>query len=371
MRSSPQPGWIRLVAARGLGARTLDKAGIERERWPELYRDSRAELLRSGLPATAVDSLLEPEPERMACIEAWLAVDGHNLIAIDDAYYPPLLRRIPDPPPVLFVNGKPETLLQPQLAIVGSRNATAVGQSIAAEFATALVRAGLSIASGLALGIDGAAHRGALEAGGATVAVIGTGPDRIYPARHRDLAHQIVDNGAVISSLIPGTGVRPGHFPARNRIISGISAGVLVVEAGLRSGSLITARMAGEQGREVFAVPGSIRNPLARGCHQLLRQGARLVERADEIVAELAPLVGELAGEIHALLGPDDDGPTTGSDDAETAAVLTAMGHEPCAVDELIACTGLDAARISALLLELELDGRVTDLGGGRFCRIR
>ena len=180
-------------------------------------------------------------------------------------------------------------MLRPQIAIVGSRNATAGGLSIARDFADRLSRAGLVVTSGLALGIDAAAHGAAIDAGGATLAVAGTGPDQVYPARHRDLALRIVDNGAVISSFAPGTGPRAGHFPARNRIISGMSAGVVVIEAGIQSGSLITARLAGEQGREVFAVPGSIRNPMARGCHRLIRQGARLVESPAEVVDELTP----------------------------------------------------------------------------------
>ena len=198
----------------------------------------------------------------------------------------------------------PNGFCGPRLRLSAAATPLPGGLSIAREFAEDLSRAGLVITSGLALGVDGVAHRSAMDAGGITLAVGGTGPDQVYPARHRDLARRIVDNGAVISSFAPGVGPRAGHFPARNRIISGMSTGVLVIEAGIRSGSLITARLAGEQGREVFAVPGSIRNPMARGCHRLIRQGARLVESPDDIVDELRPLIAELAGELRGLLAP-------------------------------------------------------------------
>jgi DNA processing protein len=292
-----------------------------------------------------------------------------------------LLRRIADAPLALFVNGSPEWFLRPQLAIVGSRNATPGGLSIAREFAEDLSRAGMVITSGLALGVDGVAHRAAMDAGGITLAVGGTGPDQVYPARHRDLARRIVDNGAVICSFAPGVGPRAGHFPARNRIISGMSTGVLVIEAGIRSGSLITARLAGEQGREVFAVPGSIRNPMARGCHRLIRQGARLVESPDEIVDELQPLIAELAGELRGLLAPREASATeseacadagaieSGTENPQVETLLAAVGYDPTSVDEIIASTKLTTQAVSSMLLELELQGRVAALGGGRYSR--
>jgi DNA processing protein len=221
---------------------------------------------------------------------AWLSETGHHLVTWADTDYPPLLREIPAPPVVLYVIGDRQSLSHPQFAIVGSRNPTPMGRENAHAFAKTLAGAGLTITSGLALGIDGAAHRGALDAGGKTIAVVGTGLDRVYPARHRDLAHAVVQQGALVSEFPLGTPPKSENFPVRNRIISGLSLGTLVVEAAVQSGSLITARLATEQGREVFAIPGSIHSPQARGCHALIRQGAKLVETAQDILEELGPL---------------------------------------------------------------------------------
>jgi DNA processing protein len=223
---------------------------------------------------------------------AWLAEPGHHLVTFTDPDYPPLLRQIPDPPLALYVLGDRACLSTPQLAVVGSRNPTPGGRENARAFARALAEAGLTITSGLALGIDGEAHRGALEADGRTIAVTGTGLDRVYPATHRALAHEIAARGALVSEFAIGSPPRAEHFPVRNRIISGLSLGTLVVEAAERSGSLISARLAGEQGREVFAIPGSIQSPLSRGCHRLIRQGAKLVETAQDILEELSALAG-------------------------------------------------------------------------------
>jgi DNA processing protein len=375
MPDAEQTGWLKLLLARDLGPGTFERLGLPVEDWPGLPEAAPGELRRLGLSRDQVRALREPDEALLAASEAWLRHSGHHLVARTDAYYPPLLRRIADAPVALFVHGDPEWLLRPQIGIVGSRSATPGGLDVARQFAGELAAAGLVVTSGLAAGVDGAAHAAALAAGGATLAVAGTGPDRVYPARHRDLARRIVDNGAVISTFAPGTGPRAGHFPARNRIISGMSAGVLVIEAGERSGSLITARLAGEQGREVFAVPGSIRNPLARGCHRLIRDGARLVESAGDVLAELGPLVHELAGELEGLLAPAgrDDAPAPESavpeDDPELYELLQAMGHDPVSVDELIARTQLTTQAVSSMLLELELQGRVAALGGGRYSR--
>ncbi len=225
----------------------------------------------------------------------WLEGPDNHLLTLGHPDYPTLLAELPDAPPLLFVHGDPGVLSLPQLAIVGSRNPTPGGESTARDFARHLAAAGVTVTSGLALGVDGAAHEGALDAEGVTVAVMGTGLDRVYPARHRDLAHRIAVRGALVSEFAPGTPPKGDHFPRRNRIISGLSLGTLVVEAALRSGSLITARLASEQGREVFAIPGSIHNPLARGCHALIRQGAKLVETGQDILDELGPLAGLLA----------------------------------------------------------------------------
>jgi DNA processing protein len=294
---------------------------------------------------------------------AWLARPGHHLLALADPAYPAQLREISDPPPLLFVIGDPARLATPQVAVIGSRNPSLGGREQAESLARGLAAAGVTVTSGLALGIDGAAHRGALVGGGYTVAVAGTGPDRIYPAHHHDLAREIVARGAVVTEFPTGTPPRPEHFPRRNRIISGLSLGVVVVEAALRSGSRITARHAADQGREVFAVPGSVRNPLARGCHALLRDGAKLVETVEDILEELdsgflrapAPAPGGVAP------GPDPD--------ATQCRVLEALGHDPAPVDRLVERTGLTADAVSAILLTLELRGLVASAPGGCYER--
>ncbi|SRR6056297_3560785 len=367
--------WLILHQAPGLGASGLQEL-IQRDLDPaSLPGRARSALLELGLSERLARALSDPDDERLAQSLAWLAsAPAHQLIAWDDPLYPPLLKRTGDGPAALFVNGDAEALVAPQVAIVGSRAATAGGLEIATRFARELAGAGLVVTSGLAAGIDGAAHRAALAAGGRTIAVAGTGPDRVYPARHRDLAHEIVDNGCVVTPFAPGVGPRPGHFPARNRIISGMSLGTVVVEAGVRSGSLITARLAGEQGREVFAVPGSIHNPVARGCHRLIRDGARLVERPEDVLEALAPLAGELAGSIRDLL--DDaagrDAPVRdelGEAEPGIRAVLDAMGHDPTPVDVIIQRTELTTSAVSSILMTLELEGRVQAHAGGRYSR--
>ena len=274
---------------------------------------------------------------------------------------------IADPPPVLFVHGDPTLLVRPQLAMVGSRNPTPGGSETAQAFACHLAQAGLVITSGLALGIDGASHRGALEGGGATLAVAGTGLDRVYPASHRGLAHAIVANGALISELPPGAPPLPEHFPRRNRIISGLSAGTLVVEAAANSGSLITARLAAEQGREVFAIPGSIHNPLARGCHGLIKQDAKLVETAQDILEELAPLTGIFTLPVKHL---GEKGNETPLCTVEQKALLERLSFEPVAVDTIIRRSGLTPEVVSSILLTLELQGYVISSAGGCYSRI-
>src|SRR4030095_2778803 len=249
---------------------------------------SRAQLSAVVPDAAVVTRLLAPPAqETLARTLAWLAEPGHEIVAWDDTDYPRALLELGYPPPVLFFVGRRELLNRPALAIVGSRNATAQGLDNARNFAHALADAGLTIISGLALGVDAAAHEGALLGTGSTLAVVGTGLDRVYPARHRELAHRIANDGGLLSEFPPGTPPREHNFPRRNRLISGLAKGVLVVEAAQKSGSLITARYAGEQGREVFAIPGSIHSPLAKGCHKLIRDGAKLVETAQDILEEL------------------------------------------------------------------------------------
>ena len=296
---------------------------------------------------------------------AWLSETGHHLVTWADTDYPPLLREIPDPPVVLYVIGDRQSLSRPQFAIVGSRNPTPMGRENAQAFAKTLAGAGLTITSGLALGIDGAAHRGALEAGGMTIAVAGTGLDRVYPARHRDLAHEVVQHGALVSEFPLGTPPKPENFPVRNRIISGLSLGTLVVEAALQSGSLITARLATEQGREVFAIPGSIHSPQARGCHALIRQGAKLVETAQDILEELGPLA-QLVCESR----PEEKETTPREISLPMAKLLEYIGYDPVSVDTLIDRSGLTADAVSSMLLQMELQGLVMPSPGGKVQRI-
>jgi len=358
--------WLRLLRTPGVGSRTflrlLEACGSP----AEVIRLRRRDLEALGLKGAGVDYLITGDWTQVEQDLLWLEQPENHLISLQDPAYPRLLHEIADPPPLLFVHGHPEILASPQLAIVGTRNPSAGGRETARQFARHLAGAGLAVTSGLALGIDCAAHEGALEAG-STIAVTGTGPDRVYPARNRELAHRIADRGALVSEFPPGTPPTPENFPRRNRIISGLSLGTLVVEAALRSGSLITARLAGEQGRETFAIPGSIHNPLARGCHSLIRQGAKLVETAKDILEELGPLLGGLEAMAHQPLSasPSDDG----LPDGEYRLLLEQMGFDPVPVDLLIERTGLTADAVSSMLLLLELEGHVTSLTGGRYCR--
>jgi len=294
----------------------------------------------------------------------------------DDDAYPVLLRRIPNPPAALFIDGDPGCLWQPQIAVIGSRNPTPGGLDHARDFAGSLARQGMTITSGLASGIDTAAHRAALDAGALTIAVNGTGLDLVYPRSSQQVAERIRAQGAMISELPLGAPPKPQHFPSRNRIISGLSLAVLVVEAGLNSGTLITARKAAEQGREVFALPGSLNNPMAKGCHRLIREGAKLVETTTDIMQELGPVAAELQMEIRMRLEPAGD--TSGKpasaadsllDDADYQKVWEVLGFDPKPVDAIISQTGLSARELSSMLLMMELKGLVRNQGGGRYVR--
>jgi len=372
--------WLSLVLADGLGPKRVAALESRFDSPLEWATASPGALREAGLSERQIRSLRQPDEERMQHCLDWLEGESRWLITRDDPLYPPLLKRIPDAPTVLFVAGDANALLYPQVAIVGSRNATPGGLGHARSFAATLARSGFVITSGLAAGVDGAAHQGCLDAGGTTIAVAGTGLDQVYPARHRDLARGIVGAGALVSQFPPGVGPLPGNFPARNRIISGMSLGVLVVEAGLKSGSLITARLASEQGREVFAIPGSVHNPLSRGCHRLIRDGARLVETADEVVEELASLAHELAASIQHLLAPEPASARVGleessdsphiEEDPEYSRLLEVIGFDPTPVDEIIERSQLTPAAVSSMLLMLELDGKVSAHAGGRYSRI-
>ncbi len=301
-------------------------------------------------------------PDELSRSLVWLAEPGHALLAWDDAAYPSALLTIGDPPPVLHYAGKLDLLNRPALAIVGSRNATPQGRENAEAFAAALSAAGLTIVSGLAQGIDAAAHRGGLAGAGNSVAVVGTGIDRIYPAANKALAHRLAEEGGLLSQFTLGTPPLPGNFPRRNRVISGLVRGVLVVEATLNSGSLITARFAAEQGREVFAIPGSIHSPFSKGCHRLIKEGAKLVETAQDVLEELGLAPAGTSGRALTGSAPAPDG--------DAARVLAALGHDPADVDLLAERTGLDASAIAVALVELELAGQVAQLPGGAFQRV-
>jgi DNA processing protein len=339
-----------------------------------------AELRRNAasLDSDAKAWLRQPDEVRLAADLAWLAQPQHRLLRCTDADFPPQLENIPQPPAALFVSGDASLLLRPQLAIVGARSASAAGKATARSFARQLAHAGFVVTSGLADGVDGAAHEAALEAGQPTIAVIGTGPDLVYPRKHHELSARVEAHGALVSEFLPGMTARADHFPRRNRIIAGLALGTLVVEAGLQSGSLITARLAGEQGREVFAVPGSIHNPLARGCHRLIRDGARLVESASEIVETLVPAARALGAELAQRLerlpaanaGRDQSASGGWRDDPEYQRLLDVLGHDPAALDELAERTGQNAAVLSSMLLMLELEGCVEGLPGGRYQRL-
>jgi DNA processing protein len=298
----------------------------------------------------------------------WSNEPHNHVICRGDEDYPELLEQLQSPPPQLYVRGDPGLLHMPALAIVGSRNPTEGGARNAFEFARHLGRSGFCIVSGLAEGIDTAAHRGALAAGAATIAFLGHGIDRVYPASNRDLAHEIAARGALVSEFPLGTHPHKSLFPQRNRLISGISLGTLVIEAARRSGSLITARYAGEQGREVFALPGSIHNPLARGCHQLIKQGAKLVETADDIVAELAPLATHVLQNTLESTTNESTAATRGS---EYQQLKKHLSYDPTGIDELAHFSGLTIDQVSSMLLILELEGEVESLSGGRYALLQ
>jgi DNA processing protein len=297
----------------------------------------------------------------------WLEKENTHLVTLADDAYPKQLLEISNPPALLYAIGNLNWLNHPTIAMVGSRSATLQGEKNAEEFAESLCNQGFCIVSGMAIGIDGAAHRGALKANGATIAVAGTGLDIVYPARHRDLAHQIAERGLIISEFPLGTPSKSENFPRRNRIISGLSLGCLVVEANIDSGSLITARLATEQGREVFAIPGSIHSPVAKGCHQLIKQGAKLVENTQDILEEIN--WAEVKA-IHKSISPSGLMTHSGKDTLEASIVLSSMGFDPIDFHTLQTLTALTTEALSAMLILLELDDKVTVLSGGKYQRL-
>ncbi|MBT9476634.1 DNA-processing protein DprA [Polaromonas sp.] len=375
MDSQELQSWLRLALSPGIGNTTARKLLATFGSAQAVFAQSGATLRQLGSDKLASALLTEP-PTLAAQLQTtldWLqAGDDRRVVALGDAAYPSELLDIEDPPLMLYMLG---TLAQQapaaakqaavKLAIVGSRNPTPQGEANARQFARAFGSAGICVVSGLALGIDGAAHDGALLGGGDTIAVVGTGLDRVYPKRHLALAHRIARQGMLISEFPLGTPPLTANFPKRNRIISGLSRGTLVVEAALQSGSLITARLAAEQGKEVFAIPGSIHSPQSRGCHALIKQGAKLVELAQDVLEELhLPATGLAENADRAVQSANSE-----NDEAENP-LLAALGFDAVSLDALQARTGLDTARLQAQLLELELNGQVARLPGGLFQRL-
>lgn len=352
--------WLRLSVTPGLGGDGLRRLLAAFGDPSRVLAASRGALAQHVGDAIAVAVRENRNAEGLAKAEAWLEDPANCVLTLADPRYPPRLLEIPDPPPLLYAKGSIEHLSRPALAIVGSRNATAQGMANAEAFARTLSDAGLAIVSGLALGADTAAHRGGLAGASGSVAVLGTGADIVYPARNRALAHQLAAQGALVSEFPLGTRPLSGNFPRRNRLISGLALGCLVVEAAADSGSLITARLAAEQGREVFAIPGSIHSPLAKGCHALIKQGAKLVESARDILEELqipAPALSTPAAAAEI--------------DASARGLLAALGDELCDRDTLATRCGLPPAELSALLTRLEIDGEIATLPGGLIQRVR
>lgn len=350
--------WLRLSLVPGLGGVGLRRLLAAFGEPAAVLSANRGDLARHvGGPVAAAIRQGAPE-EAVAAAIAWFEQPDNHAVTLADSAYPQQLLQIPDPPPLLYVKGRVELLSRPALAVVGSRHATMQGMANAESFARTFSDAGLTVVSGLALGVDTASHRGGLAGAASSVAVLGTGADIVYPARNRALAHELAARGALVSELPLGTRPLAGNFPRRNRLISGLSLGCLVVEAAAASGSLITARLAADQGKEVFAIPGSIHSPLAKGCHALIKQGAKLVESAGDVLDELrisVPSAAALANPAHA---------------GDALALLDAFGHDPCDADTLSARSGLSAAETATLLTKLELDGCIESLPGGLFQRV-
>lgn len=354
--------WLSLHSIPGLGnagiCQLLAKFGspeaifsAKNHQLREVVDEQVAQKIQSGINIELIQPTLD-----------WLQKDHTHLITLADESYPRSLLEISDPPALLYAIGDLHWLNHPSIAIVGSRNSTPQGEKNAEDFAASLCGSGLCVVSGMALGIDAAAHRGALSANGATIAVVGTGLDIVYPARHRDLAHKIAERGLILSQFSLGTPSKAQNFPRRNRIISGLSLGCLVVEANVDSGSLITARMALEQGREVFAIPGSIHSPVAKGCHQLIKQGAKLVENTQDILEELKNLLPDISP-----LGLME---TVSEKPSEPNTVLDCMGFDAVDFETILIATGLTADVLSAMLMVMELEGKITTLSGGKYQRL-
>ncbi len=360
--------WISLGNIRGIGSQTFCQLLQTFGSPSHIYAASFKQLKEIVSDNIATEISQGVNHDALADSLYWLSLANNHLVTLADAEYPKSLLEIADPPPFLYAKGNLALLNQPSIAIVGSRNASVQGEKNAEAFAHDLCGYGLCIVSGLALGIDGAAHRGALKAGGATIAVVGTGLDIVYPAKHRDLAHQIVERGLVVSEFALGTPSKPQNFPKRNRIISGLSLGCLVVEANLQSGSQITARLAAEQGREIFAIPGSIHSPMSKGCHQLIKQGAKLVDCLQDIVEELK--LGEKLNPLENETVATTNASNVSKEAIPSDLILKIMGFEPIALEQIVSISGLTVAEVSSMLMLLELEGKLASLAGGQYQKI-
>lgn len=353
--------WLRLSLIPGLGDQTLRKLLVAFGGPQQILTAPRSALARL-VPAAVATAVCDDstDTDKLDSVAAWLEDQSNHVVTLADSSYPQALLQTPDPPPLIYAKGRIELLNHDALAVVGSRSATPQGVANAESFARALSDAGLTVVSGLALGIDAAAHRGGLAGSASSIAVVGTGLDIVYPARNRALAHRLAEQGAIISEFPLGTPALASNFPRRNRLISGLTRGCLVMEAALQSGSLITARLANDLGKDVFAVPGSIHSPLSKGCHLLIKQGAKLVENAQDILEELSMLAhGMPAQELVDAATP------------QTSALLDHLGFDPCDIDTLCSRCGLKSDAVSSLLTQLEIEERVAALPGGLYQRLR
>jgi len=351
--------WLRLNLTPGLSDESFRRLLVAFG-GPQAVLAASTSELRRIVPQSVVDAICAPLPqEGMRLVGTWLDDPANHILTLGDSNYPQSLLQITDPPPLLYAKGNLELLNRPCFAVVGSRNATQQGLAHAQSFGRALSDAGLTIVSGLAQGIDAAAHRGGLDGAASSIAFVGTGLDIVYPARNRDLAHELAARGCIVSEFPLATPPLASNFPRRNRLISGIARGCLIVEAAVSSGSLITARMANEQGKDVFAIPGSIHSPLAKGCHALIKQGAKLAESAEDVLEELHLHVPRAAATSCSATGSSAD------------RLLAALGFDPCDIDTLSLRSGLSTNEVSALLTELEIEGRAEALPGGRYQRVQ
>ncbi|MCG2839242.1 DNA-processing protein DprA [Photobacterium sp. WH77] len=356
---SDREDWLALAAVPGLGGQRIQQL-LDQATVTEIRKMPESHLMAMGLKGSQISLLRQPDSKRLQEALRWCEQDNQQLLVLSDPAYPRLLKEISSPPPVLFIRGEPHWLCEPQLAIVGSRHASLDGREAAREFAAAMVAADYVVTSGLALGVDGHAHDSALKNGGATVAVLGSGLGRIYPAAHRELAGLIAEQGALVSEFWPSEPPRPQHFPRRNRIISGLSVGVLVVEAALKSGSLITARYALEQDRDVFALPGSIYAPGSKGCNALIKSGAKLVESPVDIFEEVGALTHCAKSSQMSVSLPHPE-----NEQLPFNAVLANVGNEATPVDVVAERCDQPVHEVMTQLLELELQGVITSVPGG------